>query len=412
MNKRRFIKDILLNLIATGLPLLLLQLVAMPYVSKMIGVTQYGLVVTIVSLLNTVPGTLGNALNNIRLLWNERYRQENLEGDFNPLLLSCMVISLAIVFGAASWYEKAVNQSVFFTTLLSLFWLAREYLVVTFRIDLNYQRMVISNIILTAGYAVGFLVFIYLYPAWQLIYLLGYLPSLLYIASFSNLWREKCKTTSLFIPVLRDSIMISVGGFLGRATTYAEKLLLFPMLGGSAVSIYFASSIFGKIISMGISPITSVLLSYLAKIEHKPTKVFKIMLLIVGFAGLIGYGTILVISGPALRLLYPEFAAEAAVLVPLTAIATILTIFISVVNAFILRFQRMQWQIYINLISSVVLVIASLTLTQHFGLRGFCVALIIVDIVKLGISLFVFMQKKKNEGFADTLCMNGQSDIV
>jgi hypothetical protein len=112
--KRKVITDIVQNLLSAFIPLGLLQLVILPSVSKSIGGDKYGLVLTLVALLNTVPASFGNALNNIRLLKDDEYRQKNLSGDFNYLVLTSTVVSILIILVMTLWYymERPAHTSV------------------------------------------------------------------------------------------------------------------------------------------------------------------------------------------------------------------------------------------------------------------------------------------------------------
>lgn len=398
MDKRRFIGDVVLNFVATGLPLTLLQLVALPLISKRIGAEQYGLSLTMVALMNTVPGMLGNTLNNIRLLKNEQYHKAGFDGDFNPLLVISSVFAFVVTVGFALWYERAFTLSVVLTAVLSIVWLLREYYIVAFRIKLNYRRIVLCNAIQTIGYGIGLLIFMYVLPIWQLVYLIGYILSLIYIIGCSTLAKESYKRTPFYKSTLQDSAMLATGGLLTRITSYAEKLIMFPMLGGAAVSIYYAASIFGKLISISVTPITSVVLSYLAKLNAKPGKMFNAMLLMLIGIGIVGYLIIVVISGPVLRLLYPEYVDQALALIPLTALIAVISIIIAVIHPFILRYQKMIWQIFMNGIVALVFIPLTMILAQSNGIRGFCIALVITNLIKLSIMLVVYWRKPTTDG--------------
>lgn len=61
------------------------------------------------------------------------------------------------------------------------------------------------------------------------------------------------------------SFMISY--VLGSGMTYFDRIYLYPILGGAAVSTYHVSTLMGKFLSMLIAPMNMVILSYAAKIK-------------------------------------------------------------------------------------------------------------------------------------------------
>lgn len=66
-----------------------------------------------------------------------------------------------------------------------------------------------------------------------------------------------------------------ISNVLARAINYADKILLYPLLGGTMVSVYYAATVFSKVVSLAITPINSVALSYLSKINKKTNSLFK-----------------------------------------------------------------------------------------------------------------------------------------
>lgn len=94
MVKRKIVLDMILNIVATAIPTIVLQLLILPALAWDMPDEKYGLLVTILAFLNVVPSTMGNVLNNIRLLYNNKYIEKKYEGDFNIILLLLMGINI------------------------------------------------------------------------------------------------------------------------------------------------------------------------------------------------------------------------------------------------------------------------------------------------------------------------------
>ncbi|MEC5423400.1 hypothetical protein QGM71_07805 [Virgibacillus sp. C22-A2] len=398
MPQKKFILDSLLNIIATAIPLVILQLVALPVVGATLGGSQYGLVVTLISLFTLLSLPFGNVLNNIRLLLDNEYKQNKTIGDFNILLIGAIIISSIVVTLGTVYYEGTFSLvSIILMVIISCSNLLREYTIVTFRLNLNYKAILLNNLVLGTGYLVGVVVF-YLTGYWQSIFIIGSGLSLIYITRNSNLLKETLTTTKLFKKTSYKSFVLFISIFLKTILSYSDKLLLFPLLGPSAVSIYYTATIFGKIISMMIAPVNSVILSYITRMHKISMKSFKYIIAVTVIVGITGYSVTILISHPLLHYLYPTWAAESLELIYITTGSAVLGVMSSVIQPFVLRFNNINWQLLISGSNVVVYLISVFTLFNLYGLIGFCVGILIVNLLKfiIMISIFIFNFRNTN----------------
>ena len=180
---------------------------------------------------------------------------------------------------------------------------------------------------------------------------------------------------------------------MDRIITYADKLILYPIIGGHMVSVYFVSNIFGKIISLLIIPINNVMLSYIAKLDKKSNKLFSDTLFFTGTISVIGYLGCLFVSEPMLKILYPQYAIEAMQYIKITSLSGILQILVSSLSPFLLKFYGKDWQVKINSITLACYFLISIITYLEFGFRGFCVGVVITNIIKIVIMISVFYFK-------------------
>ena len=390
MKKKKIVIDIALNITATAIPVFVLQLIILPNLSKFMDSDKYGLLVTILALLNVIPATFGNSLNNIRLIYGNDNRTETQPADYNVLLLLLAIVNLIVVSAFAYYYDKEITPvSMILTLIISVLWLMREYHIVAFRIKLNYVYIVVNNLIMVAGYLLGYVLF-RLYGRWQMIYILGQLSSLIFIFLKSELWREPFKISPDFGKITGQTALLISAGFLTRVTSYADKLLIFPILGGAMVSIYYASTLFGKIVSLTITPISAVMLSYLSKSKKKNDSSFRSALLLSACVCTVGYFVCLFISRPVLALLYPQFVDEAMKYIRVTTGTTVLVAMISIINPFVLNYFDMRWQMVINGTYVLIYVSFSLFLLGKFGMLGFCIGAFTATFLKLCFMLIIY----------------------
>lgn len=388
---RDIINDIILNLCSSIVPIILLQLVIYPYISKTIGETKYGEMLTIIGFITWCSGSLGNALNNTRLLMNEEYKENKLKGDFNLVLIIILILNSGIILAGTIYYTDSSNiLSLISILIISFLYLLREYYVVEFRIYLNYKAILKSNSTLIAGYLIGCVVFTYIH-SWEMLYGMGLLCSFIYILNHITLYKEPFVKTYLFKKVLRKSTIYSCATFLGAAINYMDRLIIYPLLGGATVSLYYVSTLFGKIISMGITPINGVMLSYYSKLKSFKKRYFIVLLLVAIGIGVIGYGSCMTISKPILDILYPHLAERAMPYVSITTITAMLSMVVSVINPVVLRFCKEDWQIWISVLVTVLYLIINVPLLKWYGLMGFCFGNLAIMLFKLFLLVGIYM---------------------
>lgn len=392
--KINIVFDMLLNIMATAIPTFVLQLFILPALSKYMEADVYGLLVTILALLNVVPATLGNSLNNIRLIFNKAGERKEQAADYNVILLIMAGLNIVAVAAFSFFYERQISAvSLFLTLVASVLWLYREYHLVAFRLNINYIFIVVTNLIMVLGYLVGFLLF-RVTGQWQFIYILGNLMALLFIFSKSMLWREPFRISKDFRKISTQTGLLFTSNMLTRLTTYADKLLIFPILGGATVSVYYAATLFGKVVSMAITPISSVMLSYLSKVSKKNDSTFKLAFFSSTAVCIVGYFACLAISRPVLGWLYPQFVDGAMRYITITTGTMVLTALISIVNPFVLKFFDMKWQVSISSVYASLYIGLSLALLGKFGLYGFCVGTLIATACKLCFMIAVYNRCK------------------
>lgn len=380
-NYKKIITDVILNVFATAIPLIVLQMLILPFVAVKTQDDLYGLILTLISVITVISGSLGNGLNNIRLIKNNLYEKTNLQGDFSVLLLAEEIVGFIAVFIAIQKYRVGIVDFALIL-LLAFLWLGREYFIVAFRLNLNFKGIVINNLMMVLGYLFGLLLFVWV-GYWQLIYISGLLFSILYIRFHSAILREKFVITPLFKTTLYELLFLIFASLINNLLNYADRIIIYPLIGGTAVSIYYASTLFGKIVSTAVSPLNSVVLSYLSKKESLNKNLFGKVLFSSAVIACFGYVICRTLAMPALTLLYPQWAEESIKYVPVTTWIAMLTMMTSVISPFLLKFCAMKWQVVINAIVLLVYLSCSMILYQSMGLMGFCLGILLSNIIKL-----------------------------
>jgi len=394
--KKKIIFDSILNIIATALPLLLLQLIVLPILGGKLGEIDYGAVLTLISLTIIFSQPFGKVVNNIRLLKDDNYNKNDEFGDFNLLLISGVIINGLIIAVSVLYFDNTSSiLNVSLIVMVSTLNLIRQYIIVGFRLQLNYKGILVNNIILGLGYIFGLLLF-FLVPYWQLIYITGYALSIIYISPKFNWYKEGIRKSKLFNGITKESIILFLSMCIKTIFNYADRLVLFPLMGPSAVTIYYTATLSGKLITKVTTPLTTVMLSYLVKMKNFRLKLFLYLILLTSIIGVFGYFVTVWLSKPMLYILYPQWAEQSLKLIYVTTATIVFEVFTSIINPFILRFNKMNLQLIIGLIHIAVAVVAVSIFYNLYGLLGFCIGLLIANVIKLILMLILIIKKNKS----------------
>ncbi|MFV0267750.1 MAG: lipopolysaccharide biosynthesis protein [Draconibacterium sp.] len=388
--KYKFLADTALNILSATIPVFALQFILLPLVAAKTNATAYGKLVTIIALVNLSAATLGNVLNNSKLINFKKYENLEINGDYNLTLLFFIAVNIFFILGGLLFYGELSNT---FGSLLiivfSVFQLFRGYAIVEFRIKLNFKYILADSFFLLAGYFIGYLFFLST-ERWEFIFLLGFACSSVYILYNTTIFKAPLKRTRLFKSTCPHTLVLLLSSILIALGIYIDRLILFPILGGETVSIYFTASILPKTLLLIVNPVTGVLLSYLAQYKSFDNKYFLLLFLGSASVGLIGYFLIVLLSQPLLGLIYPQFVSAAAEYIPLISAGIIIMLVTTVLNAVLLKFRNIQWQFVINAIYLGLYFAFTLTLLRSKGLMGFCIGILVANLAKLILTMAAF----------------------
>ena len=385
--KKRIATDMLINLVGTGLPLIALQLIVYPIVSRTIDADAYGRMQSLISVIFLISGTIGGALSTTRLIHQYDYQERNSIGDFSILnIASISIVAVATPIVISIYLGEIVIYELVLITLISILNYTELYFEVGLRLQLNYRKIFINKLIGAVGYLIGFFIFRVVLD-WHYIFIIAYLLQTLYCMKSTNLIHEPLIRTNEFSDTARSYGSITLASAFNKSLTYFDKILLHPLMGGEAVSVYYAANIFGKLVLQVLEPITNVVLSYLSAEKKVSRSVWGLTIPIgVSFCAVM-YVFCLLVSRFVLSILYPQFVDEAMKLIPISTLSLCVSSFVNIIHPLALKSIKTNRQIIISGAGLLCYVVLALTLYKPYGLMGCCIALLISYIVKLGLIL-------------------------
>lgn len=377
--RKTFFLDVLLNLAATVAMSGVMQLLIYPYLSRMLGADEYGKFLTLIGISNIVATTLGNSLNNVRLLRETDYRGKS--GDFHLIaLFSELSVLFVIPIVALLFHENAISTLLIFA--ISFLTCFRSYYSVGYRIILNYRKLLVQSLIYCAGGVSGLLL-VKMTGLWQWPFIFAEVAAGIYTYRTCGLVHEPLQRTSLWKVTVRDYGYLIFTTLVANAITYLDRLLLYPLLGGQNVSIYYTATFFGKTVGIVLTPMAGVLLSYYAKRTSITRRQFwqqnGVLIL---FCALFYFLTFK-LSEPITGFLYPTLIDSSKNYLQVGNLAAIILAASSIVQPSVLKFCKTVYQPIIQIVHLAVYISLGLFFLHQWGLMGFCVAALLANTIKL-----------------------------
>ena len=186
-----------------------------------------------------------------------------------------------------------------------------------------------------------------------------------------------------FKKINRDFLNLFLSNIVANILTYFDRFLLQALLGPTEVSIYFAASIFGKLSSMVLQPISGVFLSYLSRENSDKKKKYYLYFLLasIGF-GVMLFCISLIFSPIFVNILYKNLYVEAKQYMTLANLSTIILITGSLLQPVLLRFSNLVWQNIIQLVYAASFIILGYLLMKSYGMMGFVIASLVSNSIR------------------------------
>jgi O-antigen/teichoic acid export membrane protein len=381
-----FGRDIVLNFFASLVIVITLQLFIYPYLSKEFGKNIFGYILSLMGVVNTIALTFGSALDNTRLITYQDYKNIKYHADFNIILkygsLINVFITTLVIFVLADSINFIDAALLVLVTVLTML---RAYLGVEYRLKINYLSILFYNLSVSVGYVIGAFISSSI-GAWQITFLCGELCALvfaLFTTDFMKV-RGKQQRTGLFKGTLKGFVQIAVSTMIANVLIYLDRFIIYPFMGGENVAIFFAASMFGKVISMVLQPVAGVILTYLAQWKQKMELIdfWKFNFALVVLSGIF-YIFSIFLSPIVTGILYPDIMIDAKKILSLANMAAIIAAMGALTQPVLLKFCSTCWQIVLQVIFGVSYFLSGVILLNIYGLPGFCAAALISSVLRL-----------------------------
>lgn len=385
--KKQIFNDVFLNIIATMIPLFVLQFIIQPFIARVVGAEIYGSILFVLGVINIAVGVFGNTLNNSRLIDNYKYYQ--IKGDYPIILIFFAFASSFFSIVIPQIYRISMDGfSSFFLASTTICAVVVSYLSVEFRILLKYKKILGGKIFLTIGYLLGTLLFVK-FRRWEIIPFMGHGFELVYCFNTTTLWKEPFSITKNIRTTLLRIFFLVLSASMGAFFPYLDRLIIYPIFGGAELSAYYSASIIGKTIGLVIGPLGGVLLSYISHRAYIKLREFMLYSTTIITIGVVGFFSCLWISKPLIGLLYPDLLEASIPFIPFTIGSSMVGIYYTLIWPIVLRFGHNYFPLIITFLKGVTYIGFAVIFIQKYGVIGVAYASLLSSIVQ-AVTVFLF----------------------
>ncbi len=375
------------SLLATGVQ----QLVIYPQLSSMMTASSYGNLLAVMGVVNIIASSFGSELCNTILVSSDETKTKAIPRNIVCLAMTFPFTSVAGAVVAALLFGVSIEMAIVSAILIFLECF-RWFLLVVFRINLRFDRYLIAGIWYAVGMCLGFAISLGT-EIWLMSFLMGDICTIAYTmirseGYFRFSWPRFGEVLGSGDSKTFTTLVLS--SFVGNMNTYFDRVLLAPILGSAAVSVYYVASWFGKSLSIAASPVRTVLLSYLSRSEGgvSRSRYIKVNMCMLGLCAIVILVSIPV-SPIVTSLFYPTLIGDARPYLIIGNAASIVSIFNLINMTLLLRMAPIRWQLMLSSTRVLLYAVACTLGALHFGLLGFVVALLSANITISIVSFFI-----------------------
>ncbi|QNR22164.1 hypothetical protein HNY42_14820 [Exiguobacterium sp. Helios] len=378
---RKIIKDILYNVISSFLIVLVIQFLIYPFLAKDLSIKEYGLFLLSIGVINMISIGFSSSIGNLRLINQKKYIKTS---EYNNFLTLVFIVTIIIYIISRSLSE-VIN---IYYLVLALCMIFKNYHSYSFRIEINYNNVLVLNLITASGYLLGLIFYKLLLQEWIFIFLIGEVLGTVFVIL-------KAKTVKEEFKVVKNKKMysqffsLSMASLISNSMIYIDRLLLFPLLGSTSVSIFVVASFVGKSIGLVVTPINSVFLTYISKKNDLSLKLFQKICFSLTIVFCLIFIVTYFLGDYITKILYPAIYDDSKKYIGISSASALTFIFGTILNTFLLKMSDIKWQLRVQIVYVIIYIIFGGIFLIYYDLELFIYFTIILNLFRISLIYFI-----------------------
>ena len=385
MKKTKIAGDFIYTFSALLLVNVVLQVIIYPIINKLYSSEILGEVVYYTGIIYTISASMGGAVSNQKLLLRGKYRQTN--SDFNIIVAGVCAIIFIVLIIISVFSKLGVISAILYSISGCLVFL-RYFAEVEFRITKKFKGYLFYYILVSIGYLIGLGVFIAT-GLWYFIFIIGESMAIVYVIVRGHVFNPQPLTGDIK-NITKLVAVLSASYLLGALAAHYYKIFINLYFDGDSVTVYYVSSFFGKSLDLVITPITTLMISYLSgKSQFFKNLSIKKAVLFSCVSGIVLYIAFVVLTPIYCSILYPNLYESVFSLNFIVNIAQTFSVISSILIVLILIKYGTKSHFVIQLLFVISYIAFSSILSMVWGMTGFAIGATIGFAIKCVLILFI-----------------------
>ena len=364
----KMVQDGIFSIGAKVIFFLALKFLIEPWMNTRMGDALFGRYVLVLGYISILAYSFGEALNHIRVL--NQANDKSRAGQYRAIAFMEAAITFLVMFVYALSFEKENIINGVMLGLAGALMMLRLYSECVFRIEINYKKILLSSVLMAAGYLAGYFFFTLGAP-WYVILILGESAAVCYAAFAGKAFSAGRGLGERFSQTLQNTATLTSSYLVSYFLIYMDRLLVAFLLNDELVSIYYISTTYGKCVALVIPPVTAVLLSNISK-GLIPLDRKMVNRVVAGSLGavLLFFTAGFAVSRVIVYILYPASYEACLPIMDVGNLAQIVYYSCSIVNMLAIRLCPMKLQVKVEVSYAVLFITAAGIGAKTFGLAG------------------------------------------
>ncbi|MDR1800532.1 MAG: hypothetical protein LBQ95_01610 [Lachnospiraceae bacterium] len=377
--RKKIISDFVFTIGAAVLMNCVLQLIVYPIITKYYGESTTGDILYFIGIIYIVPQAIGSSIGNQRLIIRRDVEVTN--GNYEKILMLGCSFSSIICFIISLISAQSIIFSICYG-MFSVIYMLRIYSQVEFRLSLNFSKFFIFSAVCSIGYLIGLGIY-FLFRQWIVIFLCGELAALIYVGNIGSIFKRQ--HININTPkILWYVLLVLLTTFIRDGVNQFDRVIIRQLIGAEVVTRYNAISLIAKTLQLLVSPITTIIYSYLTLKDSMLLKSTynKILAASVSLGGLFYLGTI--IGTPIfVKMFYFDFYEYVQEYNLIVNLGLIIGFVASMLMAVLLSRGKIKENTILQTVWGVSYTISAYCFTISYGLWGLVAVTLVANVLKL-----------------------------
>lgn len=359
----------------------IIQLFVNPYLTHQMGATDFGVILSIQSVVSIMAATFGTGANYSRMMTVSK--KEDPKGDYNIFLGIIALLSLVVTLVMLMVFHKLNMVMYVSSAVLMVGSVLRYYGDVSYKQTLNYKGYLLYYVAISVGYVIGTLMFP-ITRSWGIALCLGEVFATVFVAKTGVIYKRPLfEKSDKHDFIMRSVWQLSFAYLISGIIMNSDRILTMLFVGSAEVTIFYTATLVGKIVAMLTGPLNGVVMGHLSQYEGKLSK--KVMAAISG-AMMVVCVIVLVVSVVTshifVKIMYSDVYELAKPLFLLANAGQIFYFTSESLMVIVLRFTGERLQIVLNVAYAVLYFLLVIPGVKIWGLFGLAVAICLANVIR------------------------------